>query len=327
MKSVIPKVLVTRKIPEAGLALLRNKCDLEIYQEDRAIPRQLLLEKIPQVEGLLCLLSESIDEELLSRAGHLKVVSNFAVGYDNIDVAAATRRGILVTNTPGVLTEATADMAWALLLAAARRLGEGDRIMRAQKFKGWGPLYLLGRDITGKTLGILGAGRIGRAVVERSVGWKMRILYYDNKVNSELESQFSAQKVTLDQLVSNADFISIHLPASRETHHLIDEKIFKQMKKSTILINTARGSIVDEKALVRALGEKWIAAAGLDVFENEPHVAEGLSRLENVVLAPHIGSATIQTRDDMAKIAAANLLAVMEDKKPAYLVNPEIFAK
>lgn len=325
MKSAIPKVLVTREIPEAGLALLRDKCDLDIYQEDRAIPRQLLLEKIPRVEGLLCLLSESIDEELLSRAEQLKVVSNYAVGYDNIEVAAATRRGIVVTNTPGVLTEATADLTWALLLAAARRLGEGDRIMRQRKFEGWGPLYLLGQDITGKTLGILGAGRIGRAVVERSVGWKMQVLYFDNNVNSELELKYSAKKVNLDFLVSNADFISIHLPASRETHHLVNERILKQMKKTAVLINTARGSIIDEKALVKALNEKWIAAAGLDVFENEPTMTEGLSRLENVVLAPHIGSATIQARDDMAKIAAANLLAVLEGKQPPYPVNPEVF--
>ncbi|UCF63046.1 MAG: D-glycerate dehydrogenase [bacterium] len=326
MKSTRPKALVTRKIPEAGLALLRDKCDLDIYPEDRVIPRKLLLEKIPRVEGLLCLLSESIDEELLSRAENLKVVSNYAVGYDNIDVTAATRRGIVVTNTPGVLTEATADLTWALLLAAARRLGEGDRIMRQQKFEGWGPLYLLGQDITGKTLGILGAGRIGRAVVERSVGWKMNVLYFDNKLNSELELKYSAKKVNLDFLVSNADFISIHLPASRETHHLINERILKQMKKSAVLINTARGSLVDEKALVKALNEKWIAAAGLDVFENEPSVTEGLSRLENVVLAPHIGSATIQARDDMAKIAAANLRAVLEGKQPAYPVNPEVFS-
>ena len=327
MNYALPKVLVTRRIPEAGLALIREKCDLEIYEEDRAIPRRLLLEKISRVEGLLCLLSEKIDEELLHQAPHLKVVSNYAVGYDNIDIEAATRRRVVVTNTPGVLTEATADMAWALLLAAARRLGEGDRIMRRGQFEGWGPLFLLGQDIRGKTLGILGAGRIGGAVVERSAGWKMPIIYYDRKQNDVLETQFSARKVTLEKLVSTADFISIHLPANRETHHLIDEKILKQMKKSAVLINTARGSIIDEKALVRALREKWIAAAGLDVFENEPQLVDGLDQLENVVLAPHLGSATIQARDDMATVAASNLLAVLEGKRPLHIVNPDVLAR
>jgi len=327
MKSSLPKVLVTRRIPEAGLALIREKCDLEIYEEDRVIPRQLLLEKIPPVQGLLCLLSEKIDEELLHKAPHLKVVSNFAVGYDNIDIAAATRRGVVVTNTPGVLTEATADMAWALLLAAARRLGEGDHIMRHGQFEGWGPMFLLGQDIKGKTLGILGAGRIGSAVVERSAGWEMPILYYDHNRNDVLEAKFSARKVTLEKLASSADFISIHLPASPDTHHLIDEKILKQMKKTAVLINTARGAIIDEKALVQALREKWIAAAGLDVFEKEPQLAEGLDQLENVVLAPHLGSATIQARDGMATLAATNLLAVLAGKRPAHVVNPDVLIR
>lgn len=325
MKNSLKKVLVTRQIPEAGLSMLRNDCDLDIYQQDQAIPRQLLLEKISQVDGLLCLLSESIDEELLSKVTRLKVVSNYAVGYDNIDVGAATRRGIVVTNTPGVLTEATADMAWTLLLTAARRVGEGDRIMRLQRFQGWGPLFLLGQDLQGKTLGILGAGRIGSAVAGRSVGWNMNILYYDRAVNQGLERKHSAKKVDLDQLIRTADFISIHLPLSAETHHLINEGNLRRMKKSAVLINTARGPIIDEKALVMALREKWIAAAGLDVYQDEPRMAEGLSELENVVLAPHIGSATVKTRDDMARIAASNLLAVLDGKRPPNPVNPEVF--
>ena len=325
MKNSLYKVLVTRQIPEAGLSMLRNDCDLDIYQQDQAIPRQLLLEKISQVDGLLCLLSESIDEELLSKVTRLKVVSNYAVGYDNIDVGAATRRGIVVTNTPGVLTEATADMAWTLLLTAARRVGEGDRIMRLQRFQGWGPLFLLGQDLQGKTLGILGAGRIGSAVAGRSVGWNMNILYYDRTVNQGLERKHFAKKVDLDQLIRTADFISIHLPLSAETHHLINEGNLRRMKKSAVLINTARGPIIDEKALVMALREKWIAAAGLDVYQDEPRMAEGLSELENVVLAPHIGSATVKTRDDMARIAASNLLAVLDGKRPPNPVNPEVF--
>jgi glyoxylate reductase len=325
MKNSGKKVLVTRQIPEAGLSILRNACDLEVYPEDRAIPRQLLLEKVTQVDGLLSLLSESIDQELLCKVARLKVVSNYAVGYDNIDVEAATRRGIVVTNTPGVLTEATADMAWTLLLTAARRVGEGDRIMRKQSFQGWGPLFLLGKDVEGKTLGILGAGRIGSAVVKRSTGWNMKILYYDRNVNEDLEKRYAARKIDLKELLQRADFISIHLPLSTETHHLINQDNLKKMKKSAVLINTARGPIIDENALVRALRENWIAAAGLDVYQDEPLMAEGLSELENVVLAPHIGSATVKARDDMARIAASNLLAVLEGKRPPNPVNPEVF--
>ena len=325
MKSSLKKVLVTRRIPEAGLSILRNACDMEVYPEDRAIPRQLLLEKVTQVDGLLCLLSELVDEELFSNVTRLKVVSNYAVGYDNIDVDAATRRGIVVTNTPDVLTEATADMAWTLLLAAARRVGEGDRIMRQQSFQGWGPLFLLGQDVQRKTLGILGAGRIGSAVARRSAGWDMKILYYDKNVNQELEKKYSAKKVDLMQLIQNADFISIHLPLASETHHLINREKLRKMKKSAVLINTARGPIIDEQALVIALRENWIAATGLDVYQDEPRMAEGLAELENVILAPHIGSATVKTRDDMARIAATNLLAVLEGKRPANQVNPEVF--
>lgn len=327
MKNSGKKVLVTRQIPEAGLSLLRNTCDLDIYPEDGPIPRPLLLEKIPQLDGLLCLLSESIDEELLSKVTRLKVVSNFAVGYDNIDVEAATRRGIVVTNTPGVLTEATADMAWTLLLAAARRVGEGDRIMRTHSFRGWGPLFLLGQDIKGKTLGILGAGRIGSAVARRSTGWDMKIIYYDKNVNQELEDKYFAKKVDLMALIETSDFISIHLPLTAETNHLVNQDNLKKMKKSAVLINTARGPLIDERALVIALREKWISAAGLDVYQDEPRMAEGLAELDNAVLAPHIGSATVKTRDDMAGIAASNLLAVLEGKRPPNPVNPEVFDK
>lgn len=327
MKNSLYKVLVTRQIPEAGLSLLRNVCDLEVYPEDRAIPRQLLLENIPQLDGLLCLLSESINEELLSKVTRLKVVSNYAVGYDNIDVKAATHRGIVVTNTPGVLTEATADMAWTLLLAAARRVGEGDRIMRQKNFKGWGPMFLLGQDIQGKILGILGAGRIGSAVARRSTGWDMKIIYYDKSVNPELEEKYLAKKVDLNELLETADFISIHLPLTAETNYLINQDNLKKMKKSVVLINTARGPIIDEPALVMALREKWISAAGLDVYQDEPRMAEGLAKLENVVLAPHIGSATVKTRDDMARIAATNLLAVLKGKRPPNPVNPKVLDK
>ncbi len=302
------KVLVTRKIPEIGLDLLRKVCDVEVYDGEKSIPRKILLEKIKEVDGIITLLSDRIDQRVLSRADTLRVVSNYAVGYDNIDIPYATSRGIIVTNTPGVLTDATADLSWALLMAVSRRLIEGDRIMREKKFRGWSPLFLLGQDLKGKTLGILGAGRIGTAVAERSAGWKMSILYYDRVQNAYLEKTFSARRVSLTELIQQSDFISIHLPLTVETRHLIDENILHQMKKSAIIVNTARGAIIDEKALVKALEKQWIAGAGLDVFENEPDLSPGLKHLTNVVLAPHIGSATVHTRQEMAVIAAKKFI-------------------
>ncbi len=318
------KILISRVIPEVGISLLKDKCDLEIYQGEGVIPRQQLLQKIRHVDGLLCLLSESVDRELLDSAPRLKVVSNYAVGYDNIDVSYATEKGIVITNTPDVLTDATADLAWSLILAAARRVAEGDRLMRGKGFPGWSPLFLLGQDLKGKTLGVLGAGRIGTAVVERSRGSNMRILYFDRQTSDVLERDFSARKVSLPELLEKSDIVSIHLPFSRETHHLIDEKAISGMKKSAVLVNTARGPIIDEPELVNALREKRIAAAGLDVYENEPQITPGLTALENVVLTPHIGSATIQTRNDMARITAANLLAVLEGREPEAIVNPQL---
>lgn len=321
------KVFVSRQIPETGLDILRQKCEVEIYPGEQAIPRHLLLEKVKDAEGLLCLLSEKVDRELFAHAPKLRVVSNCAVGYDNIDVEHATRIGVAVTNTPGVLTDATADLSWALLLAAARRLIEGDHIMRNHTFTGWAPLFLLGQDIKGKTLGILGAGRIGTAVVERSVGWQMPVLYFDRRPNPYLEKTFAAHKVELIELVQQSDFISIHLPLTAETHHLINEKVFSQMKKSAIIVNTSRGAIIDENALVKALENKQIAGAGLDVFENEPAMAQGLEKLFNAVVVPHIGSATVHTRGEMALIAAKNLLNVLEGDPPEFAVNPEVLKK
>jgi len=323
----LPKILVTRKIPETGLKLLRLSCEVDLYEDDNPIPRELLIKKVKHLDGLLCLLSETVDDELLTSAPALKVVSNYAVGYDNIDVAAATRHKVVVTNTPGVLTDATADLAWALLLASARRLVESDRIMRQETYSGWAPLYMLGADIKGKTLGILGAGRIGAAIVKRSMGWQMRVLYFDHQKNASLENEFSAEKVDLDYLIKESDFISIHLPLTDKTHHLLNKESFQKMKKTAILINTARGPIIDEAALVVALKNKWIAGAGLDVYENEPQIASGLKDLENVTLAPHIGSATVHSRNEMARIAAQNLLSVLKGKKPEFVVNPEVYNK
>lgn len=324
MKAKKYKVLITRLIPEAGIALLQDKCDLDIYRGEAAIPREQLLQKISHIHGLLCLLSESVDRELLNNAPQLKVVSNYAVGYDNIDVAYATGKGIAVTNTPDVLTEATADLTWALILAAARRVTEGDRLIRDRGFSGWSPLFMLGQDLKGKTLGVLGTGRIGTAVVERSRGWHMPVLYYDHHHQEYLEKNFAARRSELYDLLAESDIISVHLPLNQKTFHLIDEQAILKMKSTAILVNTARGPVVDEQALLKALQRKCIAAAGLDVYENEPKLTPGLEALENVVLTPHIGSATIQTRNDMARIAATNLLAVLEGRKPEAIVNPEV---
>ncbi len=319
------RIYLTRKIPEAGLKLLRPHCQMEIFSEDHPIPRELLLEKVREVEGLLCLLSDPIDREVIDAAPRLRVISNYAVGYNNIDVEYATRKGIVVTNTPGVLTDATADLTWALLLAVARRIVEGDSMMRQGQFRGWSPMLLLGQEVKGKTLGIVGAGRIGTAVAERSRGWNMNILYYDRGENRYLEQELNARRMELEELLEQSDFVSLHVPLTAETHHLIDEQALRRMKRSAYLINTARGAVVDEAVLVRALREGWIAGAALDVYEHEPELTPGLSELSNVVLAPHIGSATIDTRNKMAEIAARNLLDGLNGKRPQFPVNPRVF--
>ncbi len=274
-------------------------------------------------EALLCLLTDTIDREIISSNPALMVISNYAVGYNNIDLDYATSQGIAVCNTPGVLTDTTADLAWALLMSAARRIAEGDRMMREGKFEGWAPMLLLGVDINGKTLGIIGMGRIGQAVAKRAAGFGMRIIYYDEYVKPDA-LPFSAEAVRLTNLLQEADFISVHAPLTPETTHLIGKDELHQMKPTAILINTARGPIVDEKALVHALREKVISAAGLDVYEDEPLLAEGLTELPNVVIVPHIGSASIETRTKMGLLAAENAIAVLQGRKPPAIVNPEV---
>lgn len=318
------KIFITRNIPAIGIDLLKEQFDLEIYPGRQPISREELKATISHVSGILCLVTDRIDAEIMDAAPRLKIISNHAVGYDNVDVAEATRRGIAVTNTPGVLTEATADLAWALLLAAARKIVPGDRLMRSGTFTGWDPLLLRGAELYGKTLGIIGAGRIGSAVARRSAGWRMKILYFNRSRRKKLESELGAVKVSLPELLGRADFISVHLPLSGETRHFLGEAEFRLMKPTAILINTARGPIVDEKALTKALQEKEIAAAGLDVFENEPQMAAGLDKLDNVVLLPHLGSATVETRNKMAEMAAQNLIRFFAGKENIYLVNPEI---
>ena len=321
----LPKVLITRRIPDSGLEILENKVDMDIYEEDRPISKEELLERIKRKDGLYCLLSDRIDREVIEAAGStLKIISNYAVGYNNIDVAFATERGVMVTNTPGALREATADLAWALMMAAARKIPESDRFVREGKFVGWGPKLMLGYEVYGKTLGIVGLGDIGTAVARRAKGFNMRILYHSRSRKTGLEEELGAVKVDLDDLLRESDFILLHVPLTDETRHLIGEREIDLMKDTAIIVNLARGEVIDEKALVTALREKRIAAAGLDVYENEPKLAPGLVELDNVILTPHTGSATFQSRDTMAVMAARDLLLGLSGKLPINLVNPGV---
>lgn len=321
-----PSLLITRRIPQEALALLEPHFNITHYNKPTAIPRKLLLKSIMDKDGLLCLLTDKVNPELLARAPRLKAVSTYSVGFDHIDIKACTERGVAVTNTPGVLTETTADFTWTLLLAAARRVVEGDKMMRAGKYKGWDPLMLLGTDVYGKTLGIVGFGRIGQAVARRARGFGMKIVYYDTqRLFPEVEKQFEAGYVELPELLRQSDFVTLHTVLDAGTFHLIDDKAFALMKKSAYLINAARGPIVDEKALVRALKSGRIRGAGLDVYELEPKTAPGLSKLPNVVLAPHLASASLETRTKMGIMAAEGVLDVLvHRRKPAYCANPEV---
>lgn len=322
------KVFVTRIIPEAGLKLVLENCDAEVWQEETPPPREVLIEKIRDCEGVLTLLSDKMDAEVMDNAPKLRVISNYAVGYDNIDVPEATKRGIMVTNTPGVLTETTADLAFALILATARRIVEADKYTRMGIWKTWGPMLLLGRDVYGATLGIIGFGRIGQAVARRAKGFNMRILYYDIKSNEEAERELGAEYRDLPSLLKEADIVSIHTPLTKETYHMIGEKELYLMKPTAILVNTARGAVVDQKALYKVLKEKRIFGAGLDVYEKEPiDKDDPLIELDNVVLLPHIGSASVETREKMAIMAAENLLAGLRGERPKHLVNPEVLER
>lgn len=273
-------------------------------------------------DAVLCMLHDPIDAAVLKAAEGCRVIANMAVGYNNIDVAEATQRGILVTNTPGVLTEATADLTWALMLAVPRRVAEGDRVMRAGTFPGWGPNYMLGGDVTGRTLGLVGPGRIALAVAERALGFRMSLLYAGRRESPGLDA-LGAKRVELDRLLAEADFVSLHVPLTAETTHLIDARALSLMKPTAYLINTSRGPVVDEAALVDALAERRIAGAGLDVYEREPVMHPGLAGLDNAVLLPHLGSATFETRGRMSRIAAENVIAALQGRRPPNLVNPE----
>lgn len=323
-----PKVFVTQNIPQAGLDLLMKECEVFVNTEDRVLSKGEIMERLKGMDGMLCLLTDEIDGEIMDAEPNLKVISNYAVGFNNINVDEATKRGIPITNTPGVLTETTADFAWTLLMGIARRLVEADKFTRAGKFKGWRPRLLLGSDIYGKTIGIVGMGRIGQAMARRAKGFNMNILYYDEyRPDAKLEKELGITYVPFDELLQKSDYVSIHVPLMESTHHFIGERELKLMKKSAYLINSARGPIVDEKALVKALKEKEIAGAGLDVFEDEPELAPGLAELDNVVIAPHIASATVETRSKMATMAAEGCLSVLKGEKPVNLVNEDVWEK
>ncbi len=319
------KIYIARKLPEPLEEMLKNSCRLKTNPSDSLEERNVFLERAQGVDALITDSRVVVNEELFNAAGPgLKVVSNYAVGYNNIDVTAATKRNILVTNTPGVVSNATADIAWALLFSSARRVGEGDRLIRTEVPWGWTPSFLQGRDIVGKTLGIVGAGRIGMTMAKRSRGFDMKIIYTDSSANEAIEKEMGARRVDFETLLREADFVSLHTPLTPETHHLMGAEQFSIMKSTAILINTSRGQVIDEHALADALSTGKIWGAGLDVFEKEPFVTPELMKLDNLVMTPHIGTATTDTRRTMAQMAAQNLLDIMAGRSPLGLVNPEV---
>lgn len=323
-----PKVFITRRIPENCMELLKEHFEVEVWDREEEIPREVLLEKVRDVDALVAMLSERVDGELFDNAPGLRIVANYAVGYDNIDIEEATKRGIYVTNTPDVLTNATADFAWTLLLATARRLVEADNFVRSGEWKrkgvAWHPLMYLGHDVHGKTIGIVGFGRIGQAIARRARGFGMRILYNARSRKPDVEKELGAEFRPLEELLGESDFVVLAVPLTKETRYMMNEERLKLMKPTAILVNIARGKVVDTKALIRALREGWIAGAGLDVFEEEPYYNEELFSLKNVVLAPHLGSATHGAREGMAELVARNLIAFKNGEIPPTLVNREV---
>ena len=323
-----PRVMISRALPEEVIARARSRADVDLHAGDKPLSKTELIARVKDREGLVCLITDTIDSSVFESCPGLKVVSNVAVGFNNIDVAAATKRGVVVTNTPDVLTETTADFAWTLLMATARRLVEADRYVRDGKFTQWEYMVLLGGDAHDKTLGIIGFGRIGRAMARRALGFNMRVLYQDAvAADPATERELRATRTDTATLLRDSDFVSIHTPLLPDTRHLINAQSLRTMKKTAYLVNASRGPVVDEAALVQALKEGWIAGAGLDVFEEEPKVHPGLMGLSNVVLAPHIASASSDTRIKMAALAVDNCLAVLEGQTPPTPVNPEVLGK
>ena len=319
-----PKILATRPLFDAARQILQEKCEVEYWPQEERISREELFHRITDKQGLVCLLTERVDDALLRGATKLKIVANVAVGFDNVDVPACTKRGVAVTNTPGVLDESTADFAWALMMAVARRVGEGEALARSGSWKGWDLDQLVGTDVWGKTLGLVGFGRIGRAMARRAGGFKMKVIYTDvQRASEDVEKELNAEYRDFNTLLAESDFVSLHVPLLPETQGLLEAAKFFRMKPTAFLINTSRGSVVDEAALVHALESKKIAGAALDVYENEPFIHPGLKR-PNVVLTPHIASASLETRTKMAVIAAENVRDFFDGKRPPNVLNPEV---
>jgi len=309
------KVFITRELPEIAFKLLKqNKISFDYYKKDQPIPRKLLLGKIKSCEALISLLTEKIDREVIDQMQGCKIIANYAVGYNNIDIDYAKQKKIIVTNTPDVLTESTADLTMALVLACARRLSEGEDLIKRGRFRGWKPKLLLGMELKNKTFGILGAGRIGSAVARRAKSFGTSIIYVDSNRNQKLEDETAAKKVSLRYLLENSDILSVHLPLNSQTHHFLNQERLSQLKRNSIIINTTRGEIIDEKALIRLLKSNRIMAVGLDVFENEPFINPELLKFPNVLVIPHLGSATNEARDGMAELAVKNVINVLKEK-------------
>jgi glyoxylate reductase len=319
-----PKVFATHRLFDPARKILEEICDAEYWEKPGRPTREEVLRRVQNKEGLICLLTEKVNDELLQAAPKLKIAANVAVGFDNIDVAACTKRGVVATNTPGVLDETTADFAWALLMAAARRLGEGDALARSGDWKGWDLDQLVGTDVWGKTLGIVGFGRIGKAMARRASGFRMKVIYTDAlRATAEAEKELRAEFRDMNALLAESDFISVHTPLLPETRGLFNSATFEHMKQTAFLINTSRGPVVDEAALVGALEKGKIAGAALDVFEKEPAIHPGLNR-PNVVLAPHMASASLETRSKMACMAAESVVATLQGRRAADILNPEV---
>jgi glyoxylate reductase len=317
-----PRIFLTRSLPDSVKVEIEKHFNLDWNPKDRPLSKREIIQGVKKADGLIAMLNDVIDKDVIHAAPNLKIIANYAVGYNNIDLEAASERGIVVTNTPGVLTETTADLTWALILSSARRIPEADSFVRTGKWTGWAPTQMLGSDVYGKTLGIIGMGRIGKAVARRAAGFSMKVIYYSrHRLPIEEEKLLSVRYCSLQELLSESDFISLHTPLTEETRHLMDQKALHQMKPTAFLINTARGPIVDEKALIRALKERRIAGAAFDVYEEEPRVPMNLRKMKQVVLLPHIGSASRETRIRMGLMVLENLLAFFSGKKPPNQIN------
>jgi glyoxylate reductase len=325
---VTARVYVTRPVFDQAIERLKRETDVEVNTDERVLSKSELISHLRETDGALTLLTDVINREVLEACPRLKVIANFAVGFNNVDIDAANQLGVIVTNTPGVLTETTADFAWTLLMAAARRVVEADRFARAGKFKMWGPKMFLGHDIYGKTLGLIGLGRIGQAVARRASGFNMKVVFHDAEpIPEQVLNDLRVTRVPLEELLRISDFISVHVPLLPETKHLLSDRTFAMMKPTCVVVNTSRGPVVDEKALIRALKNGNIAAAGLDVFEREPEIEPELFDIDNVVIAPHIASASHETRMKMCMMATENLLASLKGNRPPNFVNPEVWDK